>query len=144
MANNKPIQLTEQDLHYLVEDAVKLYLQENQTDEFLGGMGSMFGAARNAVQQKYNAAKTGMQNLGQNMANTYRQGNLNAKIQKQGQYVENVVNQFIETAESFNNAELVTASRNYIAQIKQIMNNSNERLQAVQGRTFSTQNYQGQ
>ena len=30
---NKPIQLTEQDLHMLVEDAVKTYLTENGMDE---------------------------------------------------------------------------------------------------------------
>ena len=41
----KPIQLTEQDLHMLVEDAVRVYLKENGMDECWGGLKNMMGAA---------------------------------------------------------------------------------------------------
>ena len=43
MKNNKPIQLTEQDLHFLVEDAVRNILKENGMEE---------GALWNAFKQK--------------------------------------------------------------------------------------------
>lgn len=37
----KQIQLTEQDLHILVEDAVRTYLKEQRIDEFWGGMNNV-------------------------------------------------------------------------------------------------------
>ena len=67
--NNKPIRLTEQDLHFLVENAVQAYLTENGMDEGLGGwlsgIGSRFGKQAqtagqnmaNSVGQKWNQAK---------------------------------------------------------------------------------------
>ena len=44
---NKPIQLTEQDLHMLVEDAVRVYLKENGMEEISmnqikSGIGTVF------------------------------------------------------------------------------------------------------
>ena len=37
MEKNKPIQLTEQDLHMLVEDSVRTYLKENGMEEGIWG-----------------------------------------------------------------------------------------------------------
>jgi hypothetical protein len=58
--NNEQIVLTEQDLHMLVEDAVKLYLQENDMEEgvtgFLGGM--------------FNRGQKQVQNTGENLKNS--------------------------------------------------------------------------
>jgi len=56
---NKPIQLTEQDLHMLVEDAVKAYLVNEGIDEGLWGGLSALGSS----------AKNKMASVGQNMAN---------------------------------------------------------------------------
>ena len=67
--DKKPIRLTEQDLHFLVENAVQSYLTENGMDEGLGGwlsgIGSRFGKQAqtagqnmaNSVGQKWNQAK---------------------------------------------------------------------------------------
>ena len=67
--DKKPIRLTEQDLHFLVENAVQAYLTENGMDEGLGGwlsgIGSRFGKQAqtagqnmaNSVGQKWNQAK---------------------------------------------------------------------------------------
>jgi hypothetical protein len=90
--DKKPIRLTEQDLHFLVENAVQAYLTENGMDEgFFGGLGALgskfgnrmktagqnmsnaasqkwgqaknaMGQAANAVGQTYNQAKQGLQN----------------------------------------------------------------------------------
>ena len=57
---NRQIQLTEQDLHFLVENAVKSYLMENDMEEGLSGLAS--GAARWAGNK--------LQKVGQNMTNT--------------------------------------------------------------------------
>ena len=60
---NKPIQLTEQDLHMLVEDAVRAYLVENGMDE---GFWSNLGAAFKPLGQ---TAKAGINQAGQAAAN---------------------------------------------------------------------------
>lgn len=58
--NKKQIVLTEQDLHMLVEDAVRLYLQENDMEEgvtgFLSGM--------------FNRGQKQVQNTGENLRNS--------------------------------------------------------------------------
>ena len=131
---NKPIQLTEQDLHMLVEDAVRAYINENGMDEFLGGMGSLFGSANNAVQKKYRAAKEGMQNLGQNMANTYRQGNYNAQVQKQGNIAMKSLMNFKETATQAQIPNLVKNIASAYELIRQAMAESQEQLNNVKSK----------
>ena len=83
--DKKPIQLTEQDLHMLVEDAVRTYLVENGMEEGLGGwlsgIGSRFGKQAqtagqnmaNAAGQKWNQAKTAMGNAYNSAANAVGQ-----------------------------------------------------------------------
>ncbi len=56
--NKKQIVLTEQDLHMLVEDAVRVYLQENGMDE------GIWGGVKNVTQQGYNAVRNGLKNFG--------------------------------------------------------------------------------
>ena len=81
MEKNKPIQLTEQDLHMLVEDAVRAYLVNEGMDEGfwggLGALGSKFGnkAATagqnlaNSAGQKWNQAKNAVGNAYNSAAN---------------------------------------------------------------------------
>jgi hypothetical protein len=137
---DKPIQITEQDLHMLVEDAVRNYLKEERVDEFFGGMGSMFGAAKNAMQAKYQNTKQGIQNLGQNMANTYRQGNYNNQIQKMGNDIIARLNNFVKLASQLSNAELVSTGTQCSNAIRNAMAQSQQKLQNVQANTFSTKN----
>ena len=110
--NNQPIRLTEQDLHMLVEDAVRAYITENGMDEGLWGglsaLGSKFGNKMSAAGQnmanaagnKWNQAKNAMgqaasavgnkmnqagQAMGQaynNAKNTYQTGSVNQNAQK--------------------------------------------------------------
>lgn len=110
--DKKPIQLTEQDLHMLVEDAVRAYINENGMEEGLWGglsaLGSKFGNRMstagqnmaNAAGQKWNQAKNAMgqaanavgqkmnqagQAMGQaytNAKNTYQTGSANQEAQK--------------------------------------------------------------
>jgi len=129
MKNNKPIQLTEQDLHFLVEDAVRNILKENGMEE---------GALWNAFKKK--GQQIG-QNIG-NMQQTYQTGKQNTKLQ---QYANNLiaqVNNFVEMASQFPDmAELVKASQNYETQVRNIMQNSNDNLANISARTFSTKRY---
>ena len=57
--NKKQIVLTEQDLHMLVEDAVRLYLQENDMEEGVwGGLKNAYQAVKNGnfyLKNAYNA-----------------------------------------------------------------------------------------
>lgn len=74
------IVLTEQDLHMLVEDAVKLYLVENGMDEgffdrLRGGMGALGNVAGSAAKQSANKAANAvggaMNKAGQAIGNAY-------------------------------------------------------------------------
>ena len=110
--NNKPIRLTEQDLHFLVENAVQAYITENGMDEgFYGGLGAhgskfgnrmktagqnmsnaasqkwgqaknAMGQAANAVGQKMNQAGQAMGQAYNNAKNTYQTGSANQDAQK--------------------------------------------------------------
>ncbi len=79
--NNKPIQLSENDLHFLVESAVKTYLKENGMDESLwGGLSSLgqkfgngakrgIGNAENKMNSMYNSAKNAVGNMATKASN---------------------------------------------------------------------------
>ena len=61
---NKPVQLTEQDLHFLVENAVQAYLTENGIidEDVVGGMKNLVRKGGQAVGRRFT-------NMGQNIAN---------------------------------------------------------------------------
>lgn len=110
--DKKLIRLTEQDLHFLVENAVQAYLTENGMDEgFFGGLGALgskfgnrmktvgqnmsnaasqkwgqaknaMGQAANAVGQKMNQAGQAMGQAYNNAKNTYQTGSANQDAQK--------------------------------------------------------------
>ena len=110
--DKKQIRLTEQDLHFLVENAVQAYLTENGMDEgFFGGLGALgskfgnrmktagqnmsnaasqkwgqaknaMGQAANAVGQKMNQAGQAMGQAYNNAKNTYQTGSANQDAQK--------------------------------------------------------------
>lgn len=64
--DKKPIKLTEQDLHFLVENAVQAYLTENGMEEgFWGGMKNVASKGANAVGQ-------GLKNVGSAIGNQAR------------------------------------------------------------------------
>ena len=74
MESNKPIQLTEQDLHMLVEDAVRNILKENGMEEgFWGGM-------KNLAQKGTQAMGNGLTNMGKGIANKAQNAYNNAKV----------------------------------------------------------------
>lgn len=74
------IQLTEQDLHFLVEDAVKVYLRENGMEE--GVWSGMKNMAR------------GIGNGNFHMMQNYRSGSYAGSIQKYGQNAQKALSQF--------------------------------------------------
>lgn len=103
--DKKPIRLTEQDLHFLVENAVQAYLTENGMDEaLLGGLGALgskfgnrmrtagqnmvdtasqkLGQAKDAMGRAYNNAKTAVGDAYTNAKNTYQTGSANQDAQK--------------------------------------------------------------
>ena len=110
--DKKPIRLTEQDLHFLVENAVQAYPTENGMDEgFFGGLGALgskfgnrmktagqnmsnaasqkwgqaknaMGQAANSVGQKMNQAGQAMGQAYNNAKNTYQTGSANQDAQK--------------------------------------------------------------
>lgn len=92
--DKKPIRLTEQDLHFLVENAVQAYITENGMDEGifggLGALGSKFGnRMKTAGQNMSNAVGQKMNQVGQAIGqayndakNTYQTGSANQDAQK--------------------------------------------------------------
>ena len=73
---DKRIQLTEQDLHMLVEDAVKSYLINEGLDEGLGGY----------LSGMFNRGSKQMQNTGENLANGLQDKWAKTKAYAQKQY----------------------------------------------------------
>ena len=122
--------ISEAEIRYLVKESVKNYLRENAEDELLGGLGSIFGSARQ-----------NMSNVGHNMANTYRQGNYNTQVQRQGNACLKALRNFSETATQANIPELKNNITRAYELIKQAMEQSKEQLADVQSRTFSTNRY---
>lgn len=110
--DKKPIRLTEQDLHFLVENTVQAYLTENGMDEgFFGGLGALgskfgnrmktarknmsnavgqkmnqagqaIGQAANTVGQKINQAGQAIGQAYNDAKNTYQTGSANQDAQK--------------------------------------------------------------
>jgi TolA-binding protein len=72
MEKNRPIQLTEQDLHILVEDAVKTYLIQE------GFFSNMWNGAKNVAGGAWDAAKA----VGNTAGAMYYNGAANGQIQK--------------------------------------------------------------
>ena len=134
--DKKQIRLTEQDLHFLVENAVQSYLTENgRIDEWGAGLGSVLGGAGQAVKRGFGRMKQGAKQMGQNIGNTYQASeNLNF-IRKHMQNIKN-------SCEALKN---IPDLANSIATLEQELERTEvkyeNRLKLAQQRTFSTQNY---
>ena len=87
--NNKPIQLTEQDLHILVEDAVKTYLTENELGE------GVWGGLKNVWQ--------GAKNWNFNVGQTYKAGNWASSFNSYAQEAQNALEQMRTIAQQTKN-----------------------------------------
>ncbi len=75
--SNQPIRLTEQDLHFLVEESVKGYLRENGMQE------DVWGGLKNV----WNGVKQGNLHVG----TTYKTGNWASSFQKYAQQVSGII-----------------------------------------------------
>lgn len=136
--DKKPIQLTEQDLHMLVEDAVRVYLKENGMDE--GAWSALWGAGKQAVGNKFAQAKQGIQNLGQNIQNTAQAGRNLSMMQKHKANIENSLN----AIKVLDPQDLEVPIEQLKQQLDMTLKKVQGRLQTAQQRTFSTQNYSQQ
>ena len=96
--NNKPIQLTEQDLHILVEDAVKTYLTENELGE------GVWGGLKNVWQ--------GAKNWNFNVGQTYRAGNWASSFNSYAQEAQDALEQMRTIAQQTKNPTIAKQLRN--------------------------------
>lgn len=121
MEKNRPIQLTEQDLHFLVEDAVRIYLKEQRIDEFWGGLKNMMGAAGNVMSNVYQGAKQ-----------TWNTGEINTKMQKLNQMEQQLETQIQQMSAKRDQI------KQQILQLQQSVGNSQDKInqnnQALQNR----------
>ncbi len=92
MEKNKPIQLTEQDLHMLVEDSVRTYLKENGMEE------GIWGGLKNVA----SGMRQGNFFIGQN----YKYGKLVTSYNKYAQNVYATLTKMYGIAEQLNNQNL--------------------------------------
>ena len=125
--SNRPIRLTEQDLHFLVEEAVKGYLVENGMEE------GVWGGLKNVW--------NGMKNLNFNVGQTYNSGNLSSNFQKLANQAQEAINGMIEIANSTKNPQI---SR-YLTQVNKTIDSSvtyfnNVSQQVAQGNMQYNQN----
>lgn len=129
--DKKPIRLTEQDLHFLVENAVQSYLTENGMDE--GAFSALWGAGKQAMGRM----GQNVRNLGQNVRNTAQAGKNLSMIQKYKTNIENSLN-----AIKGMDADLQQPIEQIKQQLDLTLQKYQGRLKTAQQRTFSTQNYQ--
>lgn len=106
---NKQIQLTEQDLHILVEDAVRTYLRENGMEE------GVWSGMKNAMR--------GIGNGNFHMMQNYRSGSYAGSIQKYGQNAINALNQFKGILNKSGAQQIVPQIENISSELTKIMNN---------------------
>ena len=96
MANNRksnqPIRLTEQDLHFLVEEAVKGYLVENVDEDFWGGAKTLGQRIANNFSRKSDNEKSSQSQ------NTQPQGNI---FNRMGQKLNNFGNSVSNARKTF-------------------------------------------
>ena len=95
--NNKSIQLTEQDLHMLVEDAVKTYLTENELGE------GVWGGLKNVWQ--------GAKNWNFNVGQTYKAGNWASSFNSYAQEAQNALEQMRTIAQQTKNPTIAKQLR---------------------------------
>ena len=93
MENNKPIQLTEQDLHVLVEDTVKNILKENGMEE------GVWGGLKNV----WKGVKQGNLNVGQ----TYNSGNIASNLQKYAEMAQKGLKGMMTIANQTGNRQIL-------------------------------------
>lgn len=90
--SNQPIRLTEQDLHFLVEESVKGYLRENGMQE------DVWGGLKNA----WNGVKQGNLHIG----TTYKTGNWASSFQKYAQQVAEIIQKMQGIAQKSGNQQI--------------------------------------
>ena len=95
----RQIQLTEEDLHFLVEDAVKTYLKENGMEE------GVFGGLKNVWQ----GVKQGNLNVGQ----TYKSGKLASNFQSYAQQAMQAIQGMTQIANQTGNQQI----QKYLSQV---------------------------
>lgn len=127
---DKPIQITEQDLHMLVEDAVRNYLKEERVDEFFGGLKNMMGAAGNAMSNMYQGAKQ-----------AWNTGEIQSKIQKLNQ-MEQQYNQQIQqmSAQRDKVKQQIIQLQQSIGQSQAKINQNNQQLANRRGGMMGANN----
>lgn len=102
----KTIQLTEQDLHMLVENTVRILIKENGMEE------GVWGGMKNA----YNGIKSGNFNIGQ----TYNSGKISSNFSNFANQAMTAINEMIKIANSTGNQQI---SR-YLTQVNKTIGNS--------------------
>ena len=116
--SNQPIRLTEQDLHFLVEETVKGYLRENGMQE------DVWGGLKNAW--------NGVVNHGNfNLGDSYKSGNWASSFQKYGQEAQKNIGQMQRIAQSSNNIPIASSLSKINQNIGASIQNYNQMAQDV-------------
>ena len=143
--SNKPIQLTEQDMQFLVKEALKSYITENNIDE--GIWDGMKTLGRSVGNKMADGAANVKNNLGSNMRamgkaynnakNTYRTGSITGDAQK---YISNATNALNSLLQADNKLVQVGqnsvigngSQRQVVMQALNVLKNINGRFRARQ------------
>lgn len=127
---NKPIQLTEQDLHMLVEDAVRAYINENGVNEFWGGLKNMMGAAGNSMSNWYQKQKQ-----------TWNTGEIRTKMQNLQQMEQQMEQQIQQmSAKRDQIKQQIMQLQQSVGQSQQKIDNNNQQLANRRGGIMGANN----
>lgn len=123
--SNQPIRLTEQDLHFLVEEAVKGYLVENGMDE------GVWGGLKNVWNGVFGRNADGQRNGNFNFAQTYQAGNWASSFAKYEKQVQKIIKKMIQVARNSNNKKVVIDLYNVSEQFENTAKEFNEMAKRV-------------
>ena len=115
------IVLNEQDLHFLVEDAVKNYLVENGLEEI------NWGGMKNVLRGAFGKDDQGERNFNFNFRQTYNSGTIFSNFNKYAKQAITAINGMIEIANSTQNQQINT----YLEQVKNTLNNTVDYFEKV-------------
>ena len=116
--NNKSIQLTEQDLHMLIEDAVKIYLTEELEEGWWGGLKNV---------------GYGMKRGNWNFKTNYRVGNQASSFNKYASSANDSTAQMIEIAKESGNPTIATSLGRIAKQMMTVAQGFTKEAQRIAG-----------
>jgi len=129
--------ISESELHYLVNESVKNYLNEWWGQSIYNGAKNVLGAGKDAVNQKARDLQTKAGNMGRNIGNTFNASRQLTNLQNYKAKIE----QYLDAIKKMDPDDLDYPIEQLKDQIEMTLQKYQGRLTTARNRTFSTKGY---